>query len=102
MEKAEKEEEAEEYSTWVILGDDGLCTRTLRSILVLLSCLCLAAKSAALVSTTALVCFGWFYWCRRTSRYVPFFCFRYVFLGSGIFKVGIGLVTMYLALCSLP
>ena len=27
-------------------------------------------------STTALVCLGWFCWCRRSSRYVPFFCYR--------------------------
>ena len=31
---------------------------------------------AALVSTTALACLSWFCWCRRTSRYVPFFCVR--------------------------
>ena len=71
----------------VILGDDGASlfdcgymhgfrTRILRSILVLLSCSVFAAFGAALVSTTALVCLGWFCWCRRTSRYIPFFCFR--------------------------
>ena len=60
----------------------GFCTRILRSIVVLLSCSVFAAKGtgfglgAALVSTTALVCLGWFCWCRRTSRYVPFFCFH--------------------------
>ena len=37
-----------------------------------------AAKSAALVSTTALVCLAGFYWRRRTSRYVSF-CFRCAF-----------------------
>ena len=71
----------------VILGDDGASgfdsgymhgfrTRILRSILTLLSCSVFAAFGAALVSTTALVCLGWFCWCRRTSCYVPFFCFR--------------------------
>ena len=53
----------------------GFRTRILRSILVMLSCTGFGF-GAALVSTAALVCLGWFCCYRRTSRYVPFFCFR--------------------------
>ena len=68
------------FSTWF--------TRILRSILVLLSaCSVFAAKStgnwiaAVLVSTTAVVCSGWFCWYRRTSRYISFFSSQAQMLG---------------------
>ena len=77
--------ERRERQEGVVHEENGLRAQTtplLRSILVLLSCSVFPAKStgvgfgAALVSTTALVCLVWFCWCRRTSRYFPFFCFR--------------------------